>query len=202
VVEDVGREEIDEMPRPLRSMSVLEDLWFPFTNIMGALMLCYLPAILVYLGMDGGAGWRLFACYSLLTLGTILLPAVSLTLVTSGSLANLRPDRVLGVIQTAGVRYIPLVLGWVVAITVYVMGVWGFNRGGSGALFVGMGMNKRFWALSLFLLMLGIYLMHAWCWQLGLFYRAKNASFPWVLQRHERKKRKARKTHKTHGGAA
>jgi hypothetical protein len=32
--------------------------------------------------------------------------------------------------------------------------------------------------------MLGIYLMHAFCWYLGRQYRLKNAAFPWINQRY------------------
>ena len=191
VVEDVGRDEIDELPRPLRSLSMYEDLWLPFGNVFFALMICYGPAIAVFFGVES-IRLQLFLGYSLLTLGTILLPAVALTTLTSGTIDNLRPDRLLGVIRAAGGRYPLLVIGWIIAMPIYIAGVWALNRAGSGSLFSGMGVSGRFWAMAMLLLMAGIYLMHAWCWQLALFYRAKNAAFPWAFQRHERTKRPER----------
>jgi hypothetical protein len=37
------------------------------------------------------------------------------------------------------------------------------------------------------LLIIGIYLMHYFCWLLGLEWRRRHADFGWVLQEHRRK---------------
>jgi hypothetical protein len=34
------------------------------------------------------------------------------------------------------------------------------------------------------MLLVGIYLSHAFAWYLGLMYRAHHGQFPWILQRH------------------
>jgi hypothetical protein len=43
------------------------------------------------------------------------------------------------------------------------------------------------WLVSYPLLLIGIVLMHAYCWYLGLQYREYNENFDWYLQRHHRK---------------
>jgi TctA family transporter len=40
------------------------------------------------------------------------------------------------------------------------------------------------WSASYGSLIMGIFLMHYFCWVLGLLYRQKHEQFPWVLQRH------------------
>jgi hypothetical protein len=44
-------------------------------------------------------------------------------------------------------------------------------------------------------LILGIFLMHWFCWYLGLMYRAHQEQFPWVLQRHVRENKGPHRTH-------
>lgn len=191
VVEEVGREERDEMPRPLRDLNLGEDIWFPFCNVMAGMMLCYFPALFAMAQMPPGSPHRLFVAASLLMLGTILIPAILLTLLTGGTFYNLRPDRVLGIIGIAGWSYIFLVIGWVIAIAIYVAGIIGLNY----VVLVGWitksaVVPKFYWVGTLLLLMGGIYLMHAFCWQLGLLYRAKHAQFSWVYQKHIRREKR------------
>lgn len=189
VIDDVGPDDRDELPRPLRNLSFIDDIWTPFWNFIGAWILCYGPSSFaaVRLGTDNRPG--LFAVASLWMLGSILFPAVWLTLQTSGAaLTNLRPDRVLGLIRATGPgRYALLVLFWIVAMNVYAAGVYGLDFAATVGLLIWKGrVSKFYWAAAILLLMLGIYLMHAFCWQLGLLYRAKHHAFPWALQRHIR----------------
>ena len=187
VIEDIGREEIDELPRPLRNLSLADDLWMPFYNVVAAFLLCYTPAIIANLRLEQETRGAFFVLGSLLMLGTILMPAVLLTMLTSGSVLNLRPDRVLGVIRNSGWNYVLIAFQWALAIGIYVTGVYGCNYSATMMLPIGGAhVSRRVWMGSILLLLLGIYLMHAFCWQIGLLYRAKNLSFPWVLQRHMR----------------
>ena len=39
---------VDELPRPLRQMGWLEDLWGPFVHTAGALMIAFIPAFLAW----------------------------------------------------------------------------------------------------------------------------------------------------------
>ena len=52
------------------------------------------------------------------------------------------------------------------------------------------------WLIVLPALLGGIYLMHYFCWYLGILYKAHHAEFPWVLQRYIRDPRdRPRSTH-------
>jgi hypothetical protein len=128
-------------------------------------------------------------------IGTILTPAVLLTTNTSGSTLNLRPDRVLKVIRICGAHYIGVTLLWAVAWPIYAIGWVGFCFALLRA-FIGVNSRSRGilvdWMVVLPALLVGIYLMHYFCWYLGLLYRAHHAEFPWVFQRHIRDPEKAR----------
>ena len=187
IVQDVGREEKDEIPRPLRDLNMSDDLWWPFCNMVATMMLCYGPAFIASIYLEEGTRQRLFAFGSLMMLGTLLVPAVMLTLLTGGSVLNLRPDRILGLIRQAGAIYILLVIAWVVAAFVYSNGVLSFYVAVMYGLVVKNSLiTKWHWIGSVTMLVSGMYLMHAFCWQLGLLYRAKHATFPWVFQQHAR----------------
>jgi hypothetical protein len=188
IVEDVGTEDRDDLPRPLRNLSFVDDLWKPFCFVVGAFLLSYLPAIIASIKLPMETRPELFIVGALSMLGSTLFPAVFLTLQTSGAIANLRPDRVLGMIRAAGAgRYALIVVLWIIAINVYIAGVYGFDVATTIGLLVWKGKtSKVYWAISIALLMLGVYLMHAFAWQLGLLYRQKHAYFPWVLQHHVR----------------
>jgi hypothetical protein len=188
IVEDVGTEDRDDLPRPLRNLSFVDDLWKPFCFVVGAFLLSYLPAIIASIKLPMETRGDLFIVGALSMLGSTLFPAVFLTLQTSGAIVNLRPDRVLGTIRAAGAaRYALIVVLWIIAINVYTAGVYGFDVAATVGLLVWKGRtSKVYWAVSIMLLMVGIYLMHAFAWQLGLLYRQKHAYFPWVLQHHVR----------------
>lgn len=110
-------------------------------------------------------------------LGTFFFPALLLTLCTSGTLRNLRPDRVLGVIATSGFGYaLPLLL-WVALALI--------PRG----LSLAVPRLQPWFAWPLLVggtPLLASYLVHALGWTLGDLYRRHQEQFPWVLQRHER----------------
>lgn len=192
IVDDIGPGERDELPRPFRDLHFYDDLWLPFCNFGAALMICYLPISIA--GLLDGYGIIPTPMAALLSavlagLGSFFFPAVFLTLQTSGTPANLRPDRVLRVIAASGPMYFPLTALWILASVAYLWGI----LGPSYAMFIMMEMGAVrpwpvFWRLTVPLLLCGIFLMHYFCFCLGLLYRAHHADFPWVWQRHVRTK--------------
>ncbi|HWB52587.1 MAG TPA: hypothetical protein VG722_00275, partial [Tepidisphaeraceae bacterium] len=185
VIEEVGVEERDELPRPLRHGELGADLWKPFIHFIGAFILCYWPAILAVGRLaDSPMRWPVF--FALMVVGTIFLPAMLLTLTTSGSLWNLRPDRVVGVALRCGHRYIVAVLLFPVITLIYMVGALGSHvvvlrhAVPKPGVQTWLGMPMVVYPL----LVIGVYLMHYFCWYLGLMYRDFHDQFPWVLQRH------------------
>lgn len=188
VVEEVGVFDLDELPTPLRGASMWEDLLKPFGRFALAVAMCYGPGLIVFGKQAYLAGGALGL------LGTFLFPAVFLTTCTSGSIWNLRLDRVFGVIGQCGVGYVASALVWTLLAGLYplaVMGTSGF------AFAVGQGLVNPSGRFSIALssaiyspliswpLMAGaVCLMHLFCWHLGLLYRKHHEMFPWVLQRH------------------
>lgn len=211
VIDETGPEGRDELPRPIRGLSLGDDLWHPFCHFAGALMLCYVPAYLAGRHLPGALG--VATGWALAGLGTVAFPAVLLTLATSGTVLNLRPDRVLAVISATGARYVVSVFLWAASLVLYggswvgtllfiqriatTSGVSGTVQGVSGtappaptpAPFFSHG------GVLYPILMAGIIVVHYFCWHLGLIYRDKHDGYPWVLQRHvsERKQAEAEK---------
>lgn len=197
VVQEMGIWERDELPRPLRNLQFYEDIIAPFLQMAGGLLLCYWPAAVV-LGMNNDAANRGVplpfpnAGFWLLLfhlLGSIFMPALLLTLCTSGTAANLRPDRVLGVISTIGWRYVLLAMLWMLGSAVYLVGQVAALGGMASALSPNSTphiLSRAYVAYPLILT--GLYLVHAFCWYIGLEYRRFHAVFPWVLQQHQHKR--------------
>ena len=189
VVDEVATADMDELPRPLRQMSWHDDIWGPFRDVFATLMFVSAPVIVA--GKVWGFG-HLFAGPAQLAVtvgGTIaallVAPAVLLTLRTSGSVHNLRPDRVLGVIRASGRHYLPVALLGLIAIPAPLVGgfasLYTFVRWFGALLFGDWGVLGTFPATSA-ILCTGIYLGHLFCWRLGLLYRMFQPDFPWVLQ--------------------
>ena len=186
VVEDTGVWDRDELSRPLRELSFYDDIWSPFCNMFASLVVCYLPALILPMVAVRVPAARTAAVPLLMFLvavGTFLLPAVMMTLQCGGTLLNLRPDRLLTVINLCGLGYFLAVVGWVVAAGVYLWGWLGTCLAASRLFFSPPPMLSS-WMIVLPLLLAGIFLMHLFCRWLGLLYRAHGHDFPWVLQRH------------------
>jgi hypothetical protein len=186
VVEETGPCERDELPRPIRDAGFYDDIWRPLTSVFGAILLCWgilFPALRV--GAGEGVLWILFLA------GAFLFPAVLLTLVAGGTVLNLRPDRVIGVIKAIGLRYGVVIGLFLAATAAYGLGLWRLHID-SARLFLprsqsGFSAAIPWWfeAYAAYpALLLGIYLMHGFCWSLGLAYRAYQEQFPWVMRRH------------------
>lgn len=192
-IDETGPEQRDELPRPIRGVSFSEDIWTPFCHFAGALILCYFPAFFVLVRSNlPPVTVHVIAGLAALA-GSIVFPAVLLTLCTSGTLNNLRPDRVLGSIRVAGWQYVVSVIAWLLMIAAYLAAMTG-SLGFIYRLFAPPGAESKFLshpALVYPLLLIAIYVAHFFCWHLGLMYRAHHANFPWVLQRHVSTRAKA-----------
>jgi hypothetical protein len=199
VVEEVGIEERDELPRFLRQFSLADDIWHPFLRVLLAWTVCFalgwLAALVVAIlrcpAQEVYATWIVLE-----SVGLVLFPAVALITITSGSLANLRPDRILGTIAQIGPRYAFLVVLYPVAFGIYICGVGStLSHAMSVYAFIRSPVAlapspPEAWFYSLAgayeMLIIGIFLMHYFAWLLGLAYRVGHGKFPWVYQRRQR----------------
>jgi hypothetical protein len=187
IVEDIAVEEKDELPRPLRDFDWHDDLWGPFVQFFGSLLLCYGP-IVAALWMPPAL--RMPYVGAAFIGGTIAFPAVLLTLTTSGTWINLAPDKLLRVIRVTGGSYMLAVVLWGIAAAAYVGGIIGsvlamirlFLPVGSMPWYLDIPVPIAYPAL-----LGGIFLMHGFVWYLGLLYRPHHAAFGWAYQQHIRR---------------
>ena len=190
VIEDMGPFEKDDFPRPLRDIEFYGDIWMPFCNWFGSMLLCYWPlmplAVALALRDDLPPAVGLLLIAVVAGLGTFAFPAVVLTLIGSGTALNLRPDRVMKVIARCGAAYFYTTVVWIVAAAAY---LWGFI-GSSVAVAGSMNSTASHWYLKWRLvvpmLIVGVVLMHYFCYCVAVLYRMHHDAFPWVLQRHVR----------------
>lgn len=184
VIDDVGREGRDELPRPLRDLSWHDDLWGPLWKSAAGLALCYWPMVMV------GLLWGDHSFVGVLEVilfvgGSFALPAVWITLICDGTLANLRPDRVLSVIRACGLAYCVPLLAGVPALLGHMLGIFGLwivpetwvEKYPLLAV-----MNQ--YAIADSALLIGIFFAHYCCWYMGILYRRHHEEFAWILQRH------------------
>jgi hypothetical protein len=190
VIEEIGIEERDELPRFLRHFNFIDDIWHPFAHVFLAWMVCFGPGFVLWCYWVAH-GWPLkpavMVVSALDVAGLIFFPAVMLTTTTSGSLLNLRPYRVMAVIAQIGPRYAWLVILYFVAITIYLLGM--LTVPIQAMLFAAMqrhSTNIFSGPFPIALLMTGIFLMHYFAWLLGLYYRKLHQKFPWVYHQWER----------------
>ena len=185
VVEETGPGEQDDLPRPLGSVSLREDVWSPFVGVMGAFMLCFWPVALVYL-LPINRALEIQLVPLAWAAGAAVFPAVMLTILTSGSIYNLRPDRVLGVIAKSRGAYWGIVLLFVLSQVANLLPMQQAVGGVASSLAPGkinlpvlrMMISMLSWITSLYLALWA-------CFALGILYRRKQDAFPWILQRHE-----------------
>jgi hypothetical protein len=195
VIDETGPTSRDELPAPLRSVSFQEDLFAPLVRIIAALVVCYGPALLLLLtatDLPSQVRWVLSGC--LAGAGTVFFPAVVLTLMTSGSVLNLRPDRLVRVMFICGAEYLVAIITWAIGGPLYLAGALLVSAAGAGALnedvrqWLALPSYIR-WYVSWGVLAAGVYLLHLLCWHLGTLYRRHHFEFPWVFQRHIRQPR-------------
>lgn len=188
VVDEIGPQERDELPRPLRSLGFGEDIWHPFVNVFFSLGLCFVPALIVLQRTRGVLPMQVTLALTglLLAVGVFFLPGVMLTANTSGTMANLRPDRFFGMIRTLGGHYGLAVLTGAIATAAYGFGIVSADLAFIRILTGSAPLAGWVHVAGYPMLALGIYCAHLFCWHLGLLYREHHAQFPWAYQRHVR----------------
>lgn len=197
LVEEIGPNEVDELPRPLRNVHLYDDFLSPFLHMVSSLLLCYWPSLLIIIvNLIAFAADKPFPFphtrdlhLMLLLIGSFLFPAIILTICTSGNVLNLRPDRVLGTIRCIGLRYLAVALLWMLAITAAAVGqfavLWNWVAILTFATNVPIPLIAQPF-IAYPLLAAGVYLLHAFAWVLGLEYRRTHLYYPWILQQHIR----------------
>lgn len=189
VVQEIGPEEKDELPTPLRGVAWYEDVVLPYWYFTFSFALSYWPAFLVLASRAVlhrvGPLMALQIAGALAILGTFFFPVVLLITTTSGTYINLRPDRVLGTIAAIGGKYFLVGVLWAAAAFTYLLGMkasieWSLNV---VALFGRVKVSMPLGA-SLAMLAFGLYLLHMFSWSLGALYRSYHQEFPWAFQRH------------------
>ncbi len=204
VIDDIGTEGANELPRPLRNVNLHDDIWAPFSQVFGSLGLCFMPVVLM---LASGAlmhevppiVWGSLAV-AFGALGIYFFPAVLLTFCTSGTILNLRPDRVRSVIRQCGSLYPIMVMTALIGIPVYGAGMIGTFlslMSSIGVLVVANAGPLEYGTVAYPLLAAGIYLAHVFCVQLGVAYRTHHEAFPWVLQRFTGSSKAARSAEET-----
>jgi hypothetical protein len=115
--------------------------------------------------------------------GVFLFPAILLTTVTGTTILNLRPDRVVAVIQLAGIQYFASVILFLLAAipTGYYLGNELLFPGKLTAPFCRVIERP---SLMLAIMAMTVYFLHFFVWHLGLLYRAGHTDYPWLAQRH------------------
>jgi hypothetical protein len=184
-IDEVGRQESDDLPRPLRDLQWGEDVWSPFANMTSALLICYAPS-LIFVVQGSLPPLDMLLVASLAAVGTLLLPAVLITTNTSGSILNLRPDRIMGVIGAIGLRYFVAVLVLVIPLGIYAWLVAGPLLISAGWLPLRPTAAKVLESRVAFFVLcaLAVYFGNYAMWYLGALYRDYREQFPWVLQRY------------------
>lgn len=254
VIDEVGVEERDDLPRLFRDLRLHEDIWSPLAGMLAGTLLCFAPSLIclmaalmprdiflrtsdvllllawvvgfciimlsamsegfskidwprqvvlplfaivlasiasfvpagLCIAVDAGTPVRVAIAAALELPGLFLIPGVLLTMMTSGTILNIRPDRLLQTIRICGARYASPLLAWLIAAVTYGLGqtivAMGVVR------FVG-GQKSQSWLdhtlIGYPLLCVGLIVMHFFCFELGMLYRMHHSKFPWVLQRHE-----------------
>lgn len=187
VIDETGRESRDELPRPLRDLGWGEDLWGPFSSLFLGLLLCFWP-LLALLPLARHSPIPAAAGAILLIVGTLFLPAVWLTLLSSGAWANLRPDRLFRTMTSCGLPYFGTVLVLLTALAAHAIYL---RRMLWHHAFPASWLTTHPWLklfdsfpVALSFLFLGTYLMHFACWHLGAMYNRHHEHFDWIFQRH------------------
>jgi hypothetical protein len=183
VIEETGPNAVDELPRPLRNFEFGDDMITPFFRVMLAILICFVPGILLYRNLDPANPMTLPIVLTFGLVGAYLFPAVVLTTVAGTTVLNLRPDRVMGVIRQAGLAYpisVLLFLLTAVLSVYYVPGELLFRLMLVGPICGRLNAPT----LMLPLILVAVYLLHFFAWHLGLIYRNNHEQFPWLAQRH------------------
>jgi hypothetical protein len=183
VPHEIGYKELDDLPRPLGDLNWNDDVFAPFGNLIMSLILSYFPLIFGMYRLGNVPATRVLLL-ALFGAGSVVFPAIFLTMTNGGSLFNLRPDRVIGVMRETGWFYLVLVIEWVVVAPLYLLA--------SGFLVIVAHQLVHFhlprWWLPIALtaVAVAIYALFIFLWQLGLAYRKWGDQYPWIFQLHMR----------------
>ena len=193
IMQETGPGELNELPPPVRFLEWATDIRDPLIHIALASLLCFGPALLFMAFVPNGTVPNLIAA-GLALLGVIFFPAAFMTLAIDGIIANLRPDRLLGVIAVAGFAYPPVILAWGGGILLLSNGVLGlvvslaplYNPFGVVVPrpFIGTSGTAAF-----FLVIAGLYSTFYACWMMGMIWRGGHEKFPWIAQRFVKEKK-------------
>lgn len=188
VISEMALEERDELPRLLRNFSWGEDIWGPFVQIFLSTAICFGP-LAAWAAQD--AMPRVIhdgVSMLLLLAGSACFPAVLLTAATSGSVPNLRPDRVFSVIRAGGASYAIIVACTVFLVFTTLIGVAGPSAVPISQFRTGYRSLGAAW-LAIPLVISHLYVAHYAAWKLGTLYRTRHHKFKWVMQTHEYRNR-------------
>lgn len=200
VVDETGPTGNDEIPRPLRGVNFYDDFIRPLGQVMFAYALASAPIVLFNLYVRHLSP---LANIGLAVLFYTLVPALLLTLITSGALNNLVPHRALSVIGASSWHYwVVAALGYVATAVFGFATVWGASAGYTSLAMVSNGQAVPLGGtivpglphiLEVFLAPLAVfgamYLLHVFAWQMGLMYRLHHERFAWVLQKADKSTR-------------
>ena len=192
VIEETGPDAVDELPRPLRNFDFGDDLFNPLFRTVLAILYCFAPAGLLFHYLDPLNPMTLPIVLTFGLLGAFIFPAVLLTAITGTTVLNLRPDRVMGVVKQCGFAYIASVVLFVFAAvpsTYYLAGDLMFRLEFDSKFFV----RAHHPTVLVPILLISVYLLHFFCWHLGMLYRANHEIFPWIAQRHIKVERPPRR---------
>lgn len=197
-VDETGPTGTDEMPPPLRSANLFDDFIKPVAQVFGAYLLAMSPIFLVNLyvtklSLPVEIGLSIFL--------HITLPAILLTMITSGAFNNLLPNRIFSVITASGGHYWAVTaIGYVAVLSVGIAQIVCLKAGFTitRLLFAGplssttpmFGLPRGIeLLLAPIVTFIAMYLMHVYAWQLGLLYRLHHDKFDWVWQKHDKSDR-------------
>jgi hypothetical protein len=205
VIDEIGPNDKDELPAPMRGASFSEDVWRPAFQLIVAWVLVMLPVFVAAVTLrKSDMLVRELVGLSLELVGWFIFPAAALTAVCSGTFNNMLPHRMLGTIPRIGImRYLLIAITLFAGMNVLTLGL-RFNADAMNWVFVKLlspgnqftppipAMGLPAWAAALIVLPIvfgGLYLIHAALWQIALCYRRYHSTFPWVLQIFDRSDR-------------
>jgi hypothetical protein len=189
IVQETGPGEKEELPRPLREFELKSDIWEPFLHFALSVVPCLLPAAIIYMQAGDTPAGRWISA-GLAVAGAFFFPAMFMSLSINGVVANLRPDRVLGVIFKAGWAYLPVPIAWSMGLACIVNGMAALYNSGVSLfdrvdpdLYMVPVWNVHSCLAAVGFIIAGLYLSYYACWQLAMIWRKHHREFPWVAQR-------------------
>jgi hypothetical protein len=188
VIDETGPASNRELPTPLRHLDWTDDTFGPAFRVTLALGICYGPgALLAIYARAVPAPILLSIIGTLITIGTFLFPAAVLTTTTSGTIVNLRPDRLVATAFQCGVEYFLDVMLFSIGGALWIVGVVFINLLGLRVIGGGSVPPYVHWYTAWAAVAVGTYLLHWLCWHLGTLYRRHHENFPWAYQRYHGK---------------